>query len=397
MSHETATLDNVHDHGDHAGDHGHGEHGHLPFLAHHFDDPQQQYDAGKLGMWLFLVTEVLFFSGMFCAYALYRSLRPEVWTFSSQFLNETLGAFNTGVLLFSSLSMAWGVRCAQLRQRTGLIIALAVTLGCASMFLGVKAIEYTHKWDLGLLPASMYESQFLPSAAHHGVSRWLYVLSAIPALCVVGFAGWYVYALATKAKRTAEIAGPLLVTALCYFLGVFIGIAFESAEAAAHNEHGSDGTHASALAHGAGEHEEDHDDTAAQSTATDGEAHQAAADADSVSPPEATAAGNFAAPTVTPVSTASLAAGTRSPGDPIEAEVDQAGGAGLFFSIYYCMTGVHALHILGGMAVLTWLLIRATKDHFNEEYFGPVDYVGLYWHIVDLIWIYLFPLLYLIK
>lgn len=96
-------------------------------------------------------------------------------------------------------------------------------------------------------------------------------------------------------------------------------------------------------------------------------------------------------------SAAAEAAQVAKPGEATEAEVDQRGGAGLFFSIYYCMTGVHAIHILGGMIVLTWLLVRATKNHFNEEYFGPVDYVGLYWHIVDLIWIYLFPLLYLIK
>ncbi len=69
--------------------------------------------------------------------------------------------------------MAWGVRCAQLRQRTGLVIALAVTLGCASMFLGVKAIEYTHKWDIGLLPAGAYETQSLPLAHHEGLSPWL--------------------------------------------------------------------------------------------------------------------------------------------------------------------------------------------------------------------------------
>jgi cytochrome c oxidase subunit 3 len=191
MSHDTATIEEAHGHGDH-GAHGHGEHGHMPFLAHHFDDPEQQFDSGKLGMWLFLVTEVLFFSGMFCAYALYRSLHPEVWTFASQFLNETLGAFNTGVLLFSSLSMAWGVRCAQLRQRTGLVVCLAITLGCASVFLGIKAIEYTHKWDLGLLPAGMYESQYLPGVHHEGLSSWLIKLSIVPALCVVGFAVWYV-------------------------------------------------------------------------------------------------------------------------------------------------------------------------------------------------------------
>jgi cytochrome c oxidase subunit 3 len=71
--------------------------------------------------------------------------------------------------------------------------------------------------------------------------------------------------------------------------------------------------------------------------------------------------------------------------------------AGVFFSIYYCMTGVHAIHILGGIAVLVWLLVRSVREDFNRQYFGPVDYVGLYWHLVDLIWIYLFPLLYLIR
>jgi cytochrome c oxidase subunit 3 len=97
------------------------------------------------------------------------------------------------------------------------------------------------------------------------------------------------------------------------------------------------------------------------------------------------------------IEASSVAAADFQPGEPTDIEVDQKGRAGLFFSIYYCMTGVHAIHIIGGMLVLGWLLIRATKNHFNEEYFGPVDYVGLYWHLVDLIWIYLFPLLYLIK
>lgn len=354
-----------HAHDSHDAGHGHGDHGHghNPFLAHHFDDAEQQFDSGKLGIWLFLVTEVLFFSGMFCAYALYRSLHPEVFTFASQYLNETLGAFNTGVLLFSSLSMAWGVRCAQMRQRTGLVICLAITLGCAAMFLGVKAIEYTHKWDLGLLPAGEYVSQFLQSAHHAGISPWLYYLSAVPALCVVGFAAWYVMAIAKGEKQTAEVAGPMLVTALCYFLGVFIGIAFQNAEAAAHGaEHA----------------------TAAHATDAGGEDH---GHGDSREHADASQADVKLVAHVDPV----------VPGAPTVAAVDQAGGAGIFFSIYYCMTGVHAIHILGGMAVLAWLLARATKDHFNEEYFGPVDYVGLYWHLVDLIWIYLFPLLYLIK
>ncbi|MDX1930638.1 MAG: cytochrome c oxidase subunit 3 [Pirellulaceae bacterium] len=351
-----------HAHDSHDAGHGHGDHAHMPFQAHHFDDPEQQFDAGKLGIWLFLVTEVLFFSGMFCAYALYRSLHPEVFTFASQYLNETLGATNTGVLLFSSLSMAWGVRCAQLRQRTGLVICLAITLGCAAVFLGVKAIEYTHKWDMGLLPAGTYVSQFLQTSHHEGLSSWLYVLSAVPAVCVVGFGIWYVMSVVSGDKARAEIAGPFLVTALCYFLGVYIGIVFQNAEAAEHAKH----------------------ETAAHASEThDEHGHADASHAE----PEATAAAKLV----------SHVEPNSPPGSPTLAAVDQAGGAGVFFSIYYCMTGVHAIHILGGIAVLAWLLVRATKDHFNAEYFGPVDYVGLYWHLVDLIWIYLFPLLYLIK
>ena len=91
-------------------------------VAHHFESPQQQFDACKLGMWLFLVTEVLFFSGMFCAYAIFRAWRPDVFEGCSQFLNTKLGAINTGVLLFSSLTMAWAVRCSQTENHKGLIV-----------------------------------------------------------------------------------------------------------------------------------------------------------------------------------------------------------------------------------------------------------------------------------
>lgn len=346
----------------------HDEHAHNPFMAHHFDDPEQQFDAGKLGIWLFLVTEVLFFSGMFCAYAMYRSLHPEVWTYSSRFLNATLGAFNTGVLLFSSLSMAWGVRCAQLRQRTGLVVCLAITLGCAAIFLGVKAIEYSHKWDLGLLPAGFYAVQSAAHEHHEGISKWLIYFSIVPALCLIGFAAWWGWALANGKKQTAEIAGPFMVTALCYFVGVFVGVLFESGEKG--QPHGAA---VAAVAHAEASH-----DAHAPSAAA---AHLTAA-TETGSPPSAAAHVAATMPTAESIA---------------DADSDKPGRAGLFFSIYYCMTGVHALHIIGGMLVLGWLLVRATKDHFHGEYFGPVDYVGLYWHLVDLIWIYLFPLLYLIK
>src|SRR5690606_11909927 len=105
----------------------------------------------KLGMWLFLITEVLFFSGLFCAYAVFRANHPEVFVYASQYLDKYLGGLNTVVLLFSSLTMAWGVRCAQLGQRKGLILTLSVTLFCAALFLGVKTFEYTEKAHKRLL------------------------------------------------------------------------------------------------------------------------------------------------------------------------------------------------------------------------------------------------------
>lgn len=346
---------------DHAADHGHE---HPSFLAHHFDDPEQQFDAGKLGIWLFLVTEVLFFSGMFCAYALYRSRNPEVFTFASNFLNTKLGAFNTGVLLFSSLTMAWGVRCAQIRQRGGLVVCIAITLWCASIFLGVKAVEYTHKWDMGLLPAHFYLPQYAqPEPGHHAWQpfseligqtpmQWLTLLCIVPGLLLVGFAIWLGTNLKKQDKRLIEVSSALLATALAFFVGVGIGKVFQHAEESGAASHASS-THSEGHAHPA-------DDTSAKE--------------------------HFVSKTP-----------THKTGEKPIASVDQKGGAGLFFSIYYCMTGVHAIHILGGMVVLTWLLVRASKDVFHEQYFGPVDYVGLYWHLVDLIWIYLFPLLYLIR
>ncbi len=86
---------------------------HAPFLAHHFDSHAQQFDAGKLGMWIFILTEILLFSGLFCAYAVFRSHHPEIFIWAHQFLDKTLGGINTAVLIASSFTMAWAVRCAR--------------------------------------------------------------------------------------------------------------------------------------------------------------------------------------------------------------------------------------------------------------------------------------------
>lgn len=280
-----------HDHG-----HEHG-HGHSPFLAHHFDNHEQQFDSGKLGMWLFLITEILFFSGLFTAYAVYRANHPEIFTYGHKFLNPTLGAVNTVVLLFSSLTMAWGVRCAQLGQKKGLVILLAITWLCALTFLVVKYFEYTHKFHLGIYPAKYFVYGEDPHGEHKATGD----------------------AKSAAAPAADEHAKP--------------------AADAKHDEH-ADAKHE---AHSQDEH---------------------------------------------------AAGGHEDHALPTRAELPK--NIGLYFSIYYCLTGLHGIHIVAGMIAIGWVFRRALRGDFGPEYFGPVDFVGLYWHLVDLIWIYLFPLLYLI-
>ncbi|MGB1814059.1 MAG: cytochrome c oxidase subunit 3 [Rubripirellula sp.] len=383
-------------------EHGH-DHDHPPFLAHHFDTPEQQFDSGKLGIWLFLVTEVLFFSGMFCAYAIFRALRPEVFEGCSQFLNTKLGAINTGVLLFSSLTMAWAVRCSQLEQHKGLVGTLAATLSCAMIFLGVKAIEYSHKFGMGLLPAGLF---FYDPSNPHPTEHppYLAYICAPFAVALVGVLCWLVFSAVAGKKFQFAVAKPLSVVCLCFFVGVGLGMVLESGEESA-------------------DHVDTHADPNGLATApmmlevekaAAAEAAPAiAASGAQVSVDEGVLEILAADPTNVGVKSGlnaleqqTAAAGTSTvTGDgeilgaitTTEVDVMTPTTAGVFFSIYYCMTGIHAIHILAGIGVLVWLLVRAVRQDFNRQYFGPVDYVGLYWHLVDLIWIYLFPLLYLIR
>ncbi len=124
----------------------HGGNGHNPNLAHHFDTPEQQYTSGKLGMWVFLGTELLMFGGLFCAYSVYRHNHPEVFVYAHRYLDKWLGAINTVVLITSSLTMAWGVRASQLNKNKLLIGLLICTLMGGYGFLGIKSIEYNQKW-----------------------------------------------------------------------------------------------------------------------------------------------------------------------------------------------------------------------------------------------------------
>ena len=143
--------------------HSHDAH-HDPDLAHHFESADQQFQSAKLGMWIFLATEILFFGGLFVAYSVYRSNHPEIFIYGHHFLDKGLGALNTVVLIFSSFTIAWAVRAAQLRQIKLLKLLLVATIACAFVFLGVKYVEYSTKWKHGLLWASKYD----PHVEDHG-------------------------------------------------------------------------------------------------------------------------------------------------------------------------------------------------------------------------------------
>jgi cytochrome c oxidase subunit 3 len=208
---------------------------HPAHLEHHFVDSDQQFDASKMGMWVFLATEVLFFGGLFAAYIIYRAWYPELYTLASEELNTVWGAVNTVVLIGSSLTVAMAIKSAQLNQKRNIAINLGITIALACVFMVIKYFEYTHKFHLGIFPGEFY---------------------------------------------------------------TFEGI----------------------------EHPK----------------------------------------------------------------------ASIFFSLYYLMTGLHGLHVIIGIGLMIWLLRRALRGDFDSEYYTPVEITGLYWHLVDVIWIFLFPLFYLI-
>ncbi|MDP6418340.1 MAG: cytochrome c oxidase subunit 3 family protein [Candidatus Krumholzibacteria bacterium] len=260
------------------------------FLAHHFDNESQQFESGKLGMWLFLATEILLFGGLFVVYAVYRANHPEIFVYAHQFLDRTLGALNTIILISSSFTMAWAVRMAALGRQRALLISLILTLVLAGGFLGVKFVEYEHKWKHGLLWGKKYQPvEHVEEGAAPAEQEAEDTADGIPI------------------SPSGEESGSLLPEASPAPPGLVLG------------DHSAD-TH-----------------------------------------------------------------------DVVPKNVH------IFFGIYFLMTGLHGIHVLVGMGLILWIALRSRKGDFGAEYYTPVDLVGLYWHLVDLIWIFLFPLLYLIR
>lgn len=232
----------------------------------HWRTKEAEFDGIKLGMWLFLATEVLLFAGMFCGYAVFRMLYPEAWANGSHYLDWKWGCFNTVVLLLSSFTVAMAIHNAQKNQQKWLRFNLLFTVACAILFVVIKVtFEYTPKW-------SGWFIAFDPALAHYTVSD-----TALGGLFkfVDGYGG----------KRP----------------GAWFSYPYSE--------------------------------------------------------------------------------------NPYEH---------IWWSVYYVSTGIHATHVLIGVGLLGWLYLRARKQHFGPTHYTAVEIVGLYWHIVDLIWIFLFPMLYLI-
>jgi cytochrome c oxidase subunit 3 len=427
-----------HDHDAHGHDHAHADH---PFLQHHFDTPQQQFDAGKLGIWLFLVTEVLFFAGLFCAYTVFRAQNPEMFNYAHYFLDTNMGAINTVVLLFSSLTAAWAVRNAQLGQKTLLIVNILITIGCACTFMVVKYFEYSHKvhdgllwgknfdpaheaWELDIFKNKHPEAHELATKLRQLEGAAAPVAAAAPAAAAAPGAEPAAEAAAAP-QAEAPVAEPGSTPAPRAMNPPPAGMQRAPEQREAAEDKRSDlagpGSEAERVAEEkTGEKLEE--DSTVDPSALDAEQAAAPAEAAPAAPSEATPA----VPEGTPAATAQSGAATTaaddsatqatqlltkaSPatlkplvdagiiGDPSRGvtNVGRPRNTHIFFGIYFFMTGLHGLHVLVGIGIWIWMLTRALKNHFGASYFGPIDYAALYWHLVDLIWIYLFPLLYLI-
>ncbi len=394
-------------------------HDRLPQLSHHFDTMPQQYEAAKLGMWLFLATEVLLFGGLFCLYAVYRAGHPDIFAYGSQFLDTTWGAINTGVLIVSSLTMAMAVWCAQNNYRRGLCLFLGLTLLCAIDFLGIKWIEYSHKFHDNLVwGVQFYEGEHAGDRVEdQEVDAGLAAIAALEPGDPARGGGLYLRTCMACHGLTGEglpgLGKPLQTSEFVAGLDDASFVAFLIAGRSPKDPLNTTG--AAMLPRGGNPSLRDQDlmDIVAHVRILQTNALTATSDERGVADGKLPIVnGQLLLPqSVIPLAPDGPSGLAWRPDESDRnygilrsstnaaptALLERPANAHLFFAIYFGMTGLHGLHVLAGIGVITWLLIRALKGHFDNGYFTPVDLGGLYWHIVDVIWIFLFPLLYLIR
>jgi cytochrome c oxidase subunit 3 len=337
-----AQLEAIHDHG-HA-------HDHPDHLGHHWKDSKQQFEAGKLGMWLFLSTEILLFGGLFVAYAVWRANHPEIFAYGSQFLDTNLGGLNTAVLLTSSMTMAMAVTFAARGKMTAVVICLVLTLAGAAGFMAIKYIEYNHKIHEGLLPGMAFYQQ--PSASH----LWLpldelgHQQEAEAALIAEQESAAFAATTKLESEMPAPPANAEIWTKPLAATGP-----------------------------------EGFTDSKLKIETSELRIFLPESVIDKVE--DAGPMLNFAEHH-TPGEVPHLAHPLQDPLRPVNAQK--------FFTIYFMMTGLHGIHVIAGGIMIGWLIWHTLRGRFSAGYYTPIDLGGLYWHIVDVIWIFLFPLFYLI-
>lgn len=331
---------------------GHDHEAVYPYTPHHFHEAKQHFESGKMGVWLFLVTEILFFAGLFCAYTVYRAQNPEIFYWAHFYLDTKLGALNTIVLILSSFTAAWAVRNAQLGQIKLLRINIILTICGALGFMVVKYVEYSHKFHDGLLPAR----HFQPA---HEVWETPDFKKKHPESAM---AAERIVARLAERKAKATALGPIQDT-----------IEAKPGE-----------SRAIPVDHHEGGHEH-----AAPIALPPEDPHMAALPDDVWLETEVRKMSNAERHPL------EMAGVIRRPAEgPVR--FGRPERAGIFFSIYFFMTGLHGIHVVVGIGLWLWMLAIAAKRKFGTSYFGPIEFTALYWHLVDLIWIYLFPMLYLI-
>jgi cytochrome c oxidase subunit 3 len=292
------------------------DHYHAPGLQHQFEDMKQQEESVSIGMWLFLVQEIMFFGGLFTVYLVFRSRFPMAFAAGSNHLDAFWGGLNTLVLIVSSLTMALTVYYAQKGNRNMQVILIILTMIFGTVFLGVKAIEYTAKYNEGIVPVSG-----LNKRTERHLEEGLYSVPNEPD---------------TQKKQSLDAP--------------------------------------SSVEGNKGEHTKEYVNPSANFIWTD------------VSLVELAQKENF----LTDAEKIGYFSNGQIDANKFRDKVR------IFFWIYFVMTGLHALHMIIGLGVMLWLLWKAWLGSYTAEYFSPVETAGLYWHFVDIVWIFLFPLLYLL-
>lgn len=367
-------------------------------LAHHFDGPAQQFSAGALGMWLFLGTELLMFGGLFCVYAALRSNHPEIFQFGAHHLDRTFGVLNTTVLIFSSLTMALAVRAAQTNQKRQLVLFLSLTLICGVDFLAVKYIEYSKKFEEGLLwGRGFYQGE-------HALGGEAAAVAVGPGNVDKGrqqFESTCAACHGRQAEGMKNLGPALRENAFIQSLDDPHLLAFVKTGREADDPLNKTGIVMPAKGGNPLLGDQDLMDIVAHLRTLQSTTPGAGEPAKQAAPAMVATqdVGDEIFRSVIPLAAAGPVGLSRSSSRTVSAApVNERppANAHLFYAIYFCMTGLHGVHVLVGIFLIAWLRGRALKGDFGSQYFTPVELIGLYWHVVDVIWIFLFPLFYLI-